>query len=1196
METEEKVEQKPAETVLEKVKKNDIKKWLIVAVAGLALVLVVLGVTQAAVIKNTAAKLFMNPQKYYQHVVKNDIENMTEGMAVWYSGMIKESANIEDRSASFAISAGVDDTLLDSLNELTYEEWDFLKNLALEVGISRKDAIMQFKADASADEEVLANVTLLLDQPEKQMYFQFPQLTETYLASDMETLLSWLLGKDEASVQEDMEALEEGINKMQILYEKLPNHKEFKKLLSKYLVLAMSCIEDVEEGTDVLTVNNVSANCTKLELVLDEDTLQSMVETVLEAVEEDKELEQIILDVLSVQNEVDGSDVYDMFLDLVSELLDETEYLTLDEDIELCIWVDKTGSICGGSIEYNDYYGKAEASYAIVRNGKKVGINAEVKVGDMKIRVNGDAAKRGKKLSGELNVKAAGVKFATISFSDVVFEKDHVKGCFNFTPEKYIVELLDGELGDYFPVDLDDLAVQWNVEYTLNRSYTSIALMEDEERLVFLDALSETGKGLKVSVPDQNDCVYAETEEDLLVYVDTLEVDNLLENLEDAGFPEGTLGSVERTFFSMQYEQAITSYENWEYEKALSQLEKLAKSDICKEYYYYELAINDDITACNYQLAVACMEKKDYAKARQYFELTDGYADTELQLLYIEAEEAYQKQDYETAMYGYEQIVDLYDSSLRYQECAYAIALEYKDQEQYEEALDYFLVIDAYKDSEEQATDCAYQLAIQYKDNEEYQEAIYLLEMLGDYEDSESLLAECTELLDGQAVFRAYDLGGVTITLLDCNSLYGTNPDAYDIDYYTMYERQEHVDYIEEKYNVNLEYVTSETLFEDYYWDWNEYENNIVSAYESGRQVDVMMDYYEVMDILVAEDIFYDMSDAFAKTGTFKNTALYSWSDGQWGVSRPYNSEGLYYNKTWIEELGMEYTPAEMFDMGMWDYDNCYEYLKEMKSKMAEDDYPIYVAPYYWGLWATHANGVKIWQDDGRLGYTNEYFLETMEFLQKLIDEDIAAIPEIVGQNDAGLNSYNNWGFPGATFDAGEKVAIAHRADWQAAGLVDKFELGYVPYPWGSNVSLDESLIGQSGAYLTLDDNYMGSYYDGEVIALTKGIEQKADPIAVMTMVAELVGWDSVMKNYVPEEDMQDCGWLEEGIDEDLFFFTCSREAGESYNATQNILFELPWTRMIYEKMDVRETCENYYQVDMAAMLETGYCTEDMLD
>ena len=35
---------------------------------------------------------------------------------------------------------------------------------------------------------------------------------------------------------------------------------------------------------------------------------------------------------------------------------------------------------------------------------------------------------------------------------------------------------------------------------------------------------------------------------------------------------------------------------------------------------------------------------------------------------------------------------------------------------------------------------------------------------------------------------------------------------------------------------------------------------------------------------------------------------------------------------------------------------------------------------------------------------------------------------------------------------------------------------------------------------------------------------------------------------------------------------------------------------MIYEKLGVRSECESYYQIDMAAMVEAGYATEDMMN
>lgn len=441
-----------------------------------------------------------------------------------------------------------------------------------------------------------------------------------------------------------------------------------------------------------------------------------------------------------------------------------------------------------------------------------------------------------------------------------------------------------------------------------------------------------------------------------------------------------------------------------------------------------------------------------------------------------------------------------------------------------------------------------------------------------------------------EGLYKKYDLGGVTIRLLDQSDLTNRNPENTEEEYQKV-ERQQHLDYIQDKYNVKLEFVKPPTD------DWDNMPAEIVSAYTSGNPVaDVMDAYYQQMDTYVTNDILYDMSDAFKQSGAFNSNSYFSWAGKQWGVSLGMGGEGLYYNKTMIEEAGMEYTPAEMFAKGMWDYDSCYEYLKELKSKMGPDEYPIFVAPYYWALWATHANGVKIWQDDGNLGYIEEPFLETMEFLQKLVNEGIAAIPDS-SVSESGAISYNNWNYPGSTFDAGETVAISHRAAWQAAGLVDKFELGYVPYPWGSNVSLDESLIGQDDAYKTLDSNYMGSYYDGQAMVLVKGIEKKADPIGVMTMLVELMGWDSLMNGYVPEEGSQSCGWLEDGIDKDIYFFASDRQTCEFYNSISSVTFA--WknniSKTIYQNMGVRSNFESYYQSDMAAMVEAGYATLDMI-
>lgn len=439
---------------------------------------------------------------------------------------------------------------------------------------------------------------------------------------------------------------------------------------------------------------------------------------------------------------------------------------------------------------------------------------------------------------------------------------------------------------------------------------------------------------------------------------------------------------------------------------------------------------------------------------------------------------------------------------------------------------------------------------------------------------------------DGEvSMYPAYDLGGITLTLLNGNDLAARNPAGTE-DEFQKQERQEWLDYIQNKYNVTFEFVDSPAS------EWEETPQEIVNAYTAGKPLaDIMDVYYNWIFPLIANDIIYDMTDLFEGDDTYQETHILEFLGGTWGICSAISGEGLYYNEDMIKNAGMEYTPAEMFDMGMWDYDSFYNYLVELKSNMAEDEYPLFVAPYYWSLFASAANGVRMMDEKtGQLNYLNDAYLEVMEFIQKLVNEGLAAVPD---QNENG--GWDTWTYPSNTFDAGTTVAIAHRAAWQAAGLVDKFSLGYVPYPWGSNVTIDESKIGESGAYKTLSDNYESCYFDGQVITFTKGVEQKADLMQLTSMMAELMKWDSFL-SVNAGQDITPAGWLEtDTIDSDLYLFARGRERLEFYNSI-DLDFTIAFNGPVYGNQSIRSVMQSAYNADMALMVEAGYADKSVYE
>lgn len=458
-------------------------------------------------------------------------------------------------------------------------------------------------------------------------------------------------------------------------------------------------------------------------------------------------------------------------------------------------------------------------------------------------------------------------------------------------------------------------------------------------------------------------------------------------------------------------------------------------------------------------------------------------------------------------------------------------------------------------------------------------------------EDQTTVGAEDETTTEAEAEeFPAYDFGGQTFTILNSNDVTGKNPDNIeddpesDEDDFQREERQEWIDYIEDKYNCELVFVEAPAT------SWDEIPQEIVNAYTAGKPIaDIMDVYYNYLAPLVINDVLYDMKDDFAKVDTYNEANVHSFLGKSFGICSPIAGEGLYYNADMIENAGMDYTPAEMFAMGKWDYDSCYDYLTKLQSNLAEGEYALFVSGYYWALFGSTANGVKMLGDDGRLCYINDNFIQTMEFLQKCVQNGIC-----INSTEAGIST---WSYPGETFDQGHTVAIAHRAAWQASGCVGKFNMGFVPYPWGDGVTVDADKIGDMDAYTTID-GYMQTYYDGQVMAFIKNIKDKADPIELTSMMCEFMGWKFMLASYEPEEGSDPCGWLvDDSIDEQLYSWSRTKEVWNYYN-TVNGMWELTlsFSGLVNGTEGPRAALQSAYNAEMFGVVEAGLADESLLE
>lgn len=446
-----------------------------------------------------------------------------------------------------------------------------------------------------------------------------------------------------------------------------------------------------------------------------------------------------------------------------------------------------------------------------------------------------------------------------------------------------------------------------------------------------------------------------------------------------------------------------------------------------------------------------------------------------------------------------------------------------------------------------------------------------------------STSSQMTEQEADSALFPKGDLKGATIKML--NVAGGGDPNTEGMEELEKSDLEAKLKRMEEKYNCKYEWAHLAV-------EWAEIPNEVIKSVAAGQP---LADFFEGSRMwlpqLAANDVVVDLTEVlkakpYAETKYVENV---SWLGKKYGIGTGVGGEGLIYNRKMIMDAGMEKTPSELFRDGKWGYDDFYNYCVELKSKLKKDEYPFYVAPYYWALFATAANGAELVKTDGTVNIASQPVIEVMEFLQKMVDANLVRPANV---DDKGEPDY--WGTPSATFDAGIEVAMAHRASWQAAGLVDKVDFGFVPYPWGPQVKV-------TGDYTTIPENYKTTFYDAGAKMMLKGAEKKGDLGIMLDMYMDLVEFafivkdaENLKKGEIYSNSAQgEPRWFNNDLDVELFDWSLSRERFEPVASVNSLTgTEKVMTDIINEKKAVRSSLEAQLQVAQAAMKDAGYVVE----
>lgn len=429
---------------------------------------------------------------------------------------------------------------------------------------------------------------------------------------------------------------------------------------------------------------------------------------------------------------------------------------------------------------------------------------------------------------------------------------------------------------------------------------------------------------------------------------------------------------------------------------------------------------------------------------------------------------------------------------------------------------------------------------------------------------------------------ETYDFGGITV------KAFGGQWNNLDSDELVYTEAKA---YVEEKYNIKLEKAAMEG------YDGTNDDDLLITSIAAGDPcVDLISVNPESMVSLFLNNVLFDITDYKdeLEVGSLY-TDVASWQGKCYGVS--YDNIGdawvLVYDRQLLKDIGMSKTPTEMFMEGNWDYASAKAYLTEMKSKLPDGTYPIGQYPYHYAVMAGSANGAPMIGADGKLNYTNEFFIEAMNFYQEL-EEDGLAYPAAQITKEDGSTGYD---YAYAVDD--DRIVLKRAEAWQLSGL--DYEYGIVFWPWGSGVSCD-------GDYTTLSDSYgiAGSYwgFNGVVDA---SVEKLGIPGEVLTKITyDYVtassndgktwmheAWEAEQngtytnvgaeygeaRSFYTEEDIELYDWAHSRFITDYSW---------AFDSASLIKCWTPFKEIFYDYKDVRSTLESYYNEGKAALEEVG--------
>ena len=451
------------------------------------------------------------------------------------------------------ISLKLEDGVKSLLSVILPVDLSWLNSIGITGDVTIESSNLGEGLSLKVNDKEICSAQLYLDTSTMDVYMSIPELLDGYIKVNANTAAQKEAEAAEDAADDldisvtdnlpvDAENLTEYLDAMIKFQDALPEADTVSNIINKYLSIAIDHATEGESGSETLSVDTVSADCTTMEGSISGDNLLPAITDMVAALKDDEDFKSIFDSVSSLTP--DAGYTYEEFQSSLDEVLNSlqsedvsTEDIT--QSLTSKIWVDGDDNVVGHEISYTDDDGTHPFfTYQTPSDGDNIGYRLHIGLDDKTFDIVGSGQVTDGTLNGYYEVSVDSNPHLGITVSDYDTQSLKTEGIVHGT---YELSLFQGDMDDSTYETVSAFGIKltvdgMNVALELSTSGTPLASLSiglyDADPISFVD-------------PSQMDPIYdMDNDADNDAFASAINVDTIMQNLTDAGMPADFLDTL----------------------------------------------------------------------------------------------------------------------------------------------------------------------------------------------------------------------------------------------------------------------------------------------------------------------------------------------------------------------------------------------------------------------------------------------------------------------------------------------------------------------------------------------------------------------------------------------------------------------------------------------------------------------------